>query len=533
MQSVIRAAGFMIYFVAEGRPHYLLLRNSKTCLWEPPKGECERGESLLACAIRECQEETGLGIDTNVNEILSPTLLSYFFPSVGQKTVYLFPCQVSMTARHSVRLSSEHSAYQWLEFDRLRLLPLPPQTLACYEALTDDARYRAQQALRASTWRSSCVYALQAAMASTRCFSANTWYLAGSVAASEHTVLSSRVVSDIDLVVFGDPPSSSHIASVHIERLRESLTKDCGLAHAPWISICRLRGNDSLANQQPFWTYFRNHGHYLIGPHTESSAIPLAMDCSAEPLGISRYDIFRLMWYFSLPDVGLPARVDAYHTLKAVITASILDAIGLGATFDDYHSHRLWILQQLLGSRRDSERLLLEALQCLDIKLHSRRPNAGAVSPTLFWDWTRHLLIHSPPGETGLELMIAGLFAFAQSQFDDLRALRPHVGRHLGSSVLDSFDAAILDRDCTLIWLVFTLLRLSLWPSETQNSTARYSHLLRSLTRSALKRRRIGESGRWLHRVSSALHDCGMPNECTARARWLHTLCRPTTENVP
>jgi bis(5'-nucleosidyl)-tetraphosphatase len=60
-----RSAGVIVFHRDEGGCHFLLLlsRLTKRPLWEFPKGGIDDGESAAEAALRELQEETGLGTD--------------------------------------------------------------------------------------------------------------------------------------------------------------------------------------------------------------------------------------------------------------------------------------------------------------------------------------------------------------------------------------------------------------------------------------------------------------------------------------
>src|SRR5213592_1976776 len=62
------SAGLLMYRVREGQPEVFLahpggpfFKNKDDGHWSIPKGEVEPGEDLLAAAIREFKEETGVG----------------------------------------------------------------------------------------------------------------------------------------------------------------------------------------------------------------------------------------------------------------------------------------------------------------------------------------------------------------------------------------------------------------------------------------------------------------------------------------
>ena len=57
LSNVVNAAG-MLLFALESPPKFLLMRHRDR--WDLPKGHAEPGETLLATALRETEEETGI-----------------------------------------------------------------------------------------------------------------------------------------------------------------------------------------------------------------------------------------------------------------------------------------------------------------------------------------------------------------------------------------------------------------------------------------------------------------------------------------
>ena len=72
------SAGLLMYRVRDGELEFLLAhpggplwKNRDAGVWTIPKGEVEPGEDLLAAALREFEEETGIKVEGNFVE-LSP-----------------------------------------------------------------------------------------------------------------------------------------------------------------------------------------------------------------------------------------------------------------------------------------------------------------------------------------------------------------------------------------------------------------------------------------------------------------------------
>lgn len=111
---VARAAGVLVASVRSGR--VLLCRRSADGWWAMPGGHIEDGEDPAAAAIRELDEETGIGV--------IPGSVALLFVNRSPDILYLGYCAA---VPHEVEpaLDHEHTAYGW--FDPWRLpVPLHP-----------------------------------------------------------------------------------------------------------------------------------------------------------------------------------------------------------------------------------------------------------------------------------------------------------------------------------------------------------------------------------------------------------------------
>lgn len=58
--GTVRAAGGIVWRLAEGAVEVLLVHRPRYDDWSFPKGKCDQGETDEACAVREVEEETGM-----------------------------------------------------------------------------------------------------------------------------------------------------------------------------------------------------------------------------------------------------------------------------------------------------------------------------------------------------------------------------------------------------------------------------------------------------------------------------------------
>jgi 8-oxo-dGTP pyrophosphatase MutT (NUDIX family) len=110
-----RVAAGLILRRGDGRSaRWLLLRSRKNREWGFPKGHLDEGESPLTAALRECAEESGIGL---VAIEADPLEVHYRLQSGRGKRVIYFP---AVTSIHDVTLSHEHDAYAWMPAERTR-----------------------------------------------------------------------------------------------------------------------------------------------------------------------------------------------------------------------------------------------------------------------------------------------------------------------------------------------------------------------------------------------------------------------------
>jgi 8-oxo-dGTP pyrophosphatase MutT (NUDIX family) len=109
-----RSAGFVVY--RPGPPRlYLLLDYGRH--WDYPKGHIEQGETSMAAALRELNEETGLSEVQVVPGFAQE--IGYFFrdrkKGLVRKTVIFF---LARTDGSQVKLSDEHTNYAFEPYEQ-------------------------------------------------------------------------------------------------------------------------------------------------------------------------------------------------------------------------------------------------------------------------------------------------------------------------------------------------------------------------------------------------------------------------------
>lgn len=111
MQDVAIAAGVLLWRGAADAPEFLVLRNARHGTWGFAKGHLEPGESLLAGALRECREETGLRLAAEDLLAGFADTSSYRTPDGRRKRVVMF--LAARPTAEQPRRSREHDAQDW------------------------------------------------------------------------------------------------------------------------------------------------------------------------------------------------------------------------------------------------------------------------------------------------------------------------------------------------------------------------------------------------------------------------------------
>ena len=114
---MVRVIDAYVYRYAKTKLEFLTLKRSKTKiyehLWQGVAGKIEDGETASQAAIRELKEETGF----NPHKMFVADHISSFYESHFDR-INLVPVFGIEVRNENVILSEEHSAYEWLEFEK-------------------------------------------------------------------------------------------------------------------------------------------------------------------------------------------------------------------------------------------------------------------------------------------------------------------------------------------------------------------------------------------------------------------------------
>jgi 8-oxo-dGTP pyrophosphatase MutT (NUDIX family)/phosphohistidine phosphatase SixA len=114
---LIRAAGCIVWRYGSREPEVLLVHRPRHDDWSFPKGKLDRGETPIAAAVREVEEETGLVVK------LGPRLPDQHYTVTGQtpKVVHYWSAQPPRKADITTYVAnSEVDDVRWLRLSKAR-----------------------------------------------------------------------------------------------------------------------------------------------------------------------------------------------------------------------------------------------------------------------------------------------------------------------------------------------------------------------------------------------------------------------------
>ena len=109
------AAGFVLFRTSQRQRQYLLLRHQFGGHWAFPNGRLDPGEVEIEAATREIFEETSISQLRPIPGFRETS--SYHVQRNGQRIAKTVAYYLAETTQADVALSTEHTDFQWLEFE--------------------------------------------------------------------------------------------------------------------------------------------------------------------------------------------------------------------------------------------------------------------------------------------------------------------------------------------------------------------------------------------------------------------------------
>ena len=110
-----RSAGSVVFHTADDGSLAFLLLHYPAGHWDFPKGKIEQGEHEIDTVIREVEEETGIE-DLSILDGFR-RVIEYHYRRGSSLIHKQVSYVIAETKTRTIRLSDEHSDYQWLSLD--------------------------------------------------------------------------------------------------------------------------------------------------------------------------------------------------------------------------------------------------------------------------------------------------------------------------------------------------------------------------------------------------------------------------------
>ncbi|NUM80290.1 NUDIX domain-containing protein [bacterium] len=126
-EIICRVIDCHVFRLEDDEPLYLLLKRAGQVIyadsWRMVGGKIENGEKAYETALRELKEETGL---KPLHFWAAPFVNNFY--EASHDRINMIPVFAAEVTSEDVKLTHEHSDYQWMTYDEaLEALPWPAQ----------------------------------------------------------------------------------------------------------------------------------------------------------------------------------------------------------------------------------------------------------------------------------------------------------------------------------------------------------------------------------------------------------------------
>ncbi|GEM_PF-4112461 len=307
--NLIEGAGvILIREDTEQKVEHLFLKNQLTRYWEPPKGEIDKNEDFVYCALRELSEETGLKFEYRDVLPIGPYCLSYN-SGIKQKNMFLYAIHHFKNGE-TVKLSVEHDDYIWESPTKLEKV-IAKNYFSILNHVNKDFTEIYSVYSQQRKFQNNVINFLKKLIGSYQLDERIDWYLTGSIAALENTINSNNHnLSDIDLVAvtYDEGMNTNELASFINNKVEKILKTTSGISF--------INFKESINLNEPFWQYFQNFKLPLT-----TTKYSLNFEKSSIETDIV-YNIFRVIWYTILRSNFTTLKSQEYLFIKGIILLS-------------------------------------------------------------------------------------------------------------------------------------------------------------------------------------------------------------------
>jgi len=469
MINIISGAGLFLFYNDGNENKYLILLNSQTNIWEPPKGIKDLSESSLTCALRECEEETSINIDLNINTIFFPFAINYKLSNNDQKYIKIFPTK--LTTQKLVLLSYEHKAFKWINWDDAKKLNNSNTLKDCYFEIIDNVESYNKSVL--IEFRNKISKSLKDVIVNDSQTSNFDWVLTGSISANEVTFYKDKILSDIDLVAIGDKiPEHNEINQIN--DIFKSRLCQKNYFHRLSIGAMYIDRTEVIDTSTPFGSYLEQYYSLINSSSVQLHFYKKGSDDNC-------YNIFRLFWYTCLRCHFLDEIECNYLYLKANLFLFYLNNRNKFSYFS-YSEIKKKILIELSKSVcENTEKSLLTLLQAADTKLNHSNFLMKLNWRKLFFN---EFEISKEKLNNAECLILTEIFKILNSKFEVSSDLIKLFHFYLDNKDINYlYSNACRIKDGNIIWVLLILLRIKIWPSQVKFSIEKYADNIRKLLR--------------------------------------------------
>lgn len=468
MLEIIKGAGLLLYFSDGKKNKYLILLNSQTNIWEPTKGGKDFSESYLACALRECEEETSININLNSCSIYSPFTIEYKASNDIQKTIKIFPAKI--LNQKTVVLSDEHKCFKWIDWKEAARLNASNTLKTCYfdiickiESMNKDGMVNYREIITKS---------LKEVVLNNHITCKYKWFLTGSLSANEYTVYENEILSDIDLVAVGDIiPELNKINQIN-EIIHSNLILTKGF-HKLNVGTMFISKHEAIDSHTPFGSYLKRFSSIINSSSEE--LLNFAINSSDN----NSYNIFRLFWYTSLRSNFFDNIESSYYFLKANLLLFYFKNRKKFSHFSYSDIRQQIILELSKNKYLAEESKLLLLLKAADTKLNHRNYLLDINWEVLFYEEFKILINRL---KTEQSLIVKEIIKIVNNKIEVNPALLELFKLHFDNyHIIDLYNIACNRSNKNFIWVLLILLRMKIWPEQVKFSTKKYANNINAL----------------------------------------------------
>lgn len=467
MLETIKGAGLFLFYNDGEKNKYLILLNSQTNIWEPTKGVKDVSESFLACALRECKEETSINIKLKISSIYSPFTINYRVSNNIQKSIKIFPAKIR--DQRTVILSHEHKSFKWIDWEEAERWNTSNTLKSCYFNIISKIESISKREI--VNYREILTKSLKDVVVNNHKTCNYDWILTGSISANEYTVYEKEILSDIDLVAIGDIiPEPNAINQIN-ETIQSYLSQEKEF-HKLSVGIMFINRYKVIDSHTPFGSYLERFSSLI---NSSSNQLHFLMNGSDD----NSYNLFRLYWYTSLRSIFFDEIEYNYHYLKANLLLFYFKNRKMFSHFSYSAIKNQIIVELSKHTSSEIETSLLMLLKAADTKLNHANFLLNRNWEKFFFN---EFEILKSKINNDQYVIMNEISKIINNKIEVSSALIELFKLHFNNNdIIDLYNNACSRSDKKFIWVLLILLRIKIWPDQVKFSTKKYADNIKTL----------------------------------------------------